>query len=200
MKVRKFLAVLASGVLNLRAVLVAYLRNSETYVLSRDKNYLPPEVSYEVDVSEMIPQFKIYGDGDTMAICVKHHLVPGGDGNMYLCCFEITEENLVSTIRFWLAHQVLVEKFGIDIVNIGAEFAGDGEFFQKARALKLENPSLGVTDIVLSVCDAQVEIEEIWFDYWYYLLWLCITFHSIMNLKLACYMRAFLLLENCWFF
>lgn len=159
-KVRKFSVILTSDVLNLKGRLVAVLRLPATYQISRNERYQVPETSYEVDVESLLPQFGIVGEV-TNEDMHKHHLSPGKDGRMYLCCFKITEQSLIPTIRLWLAHQVLAERFGLDIAEMTGEFTGDGEFFQKARSLKSEDSSLSFTDIVLRVCEAEVKIEEI---------------------------------------
>lgn len=157
---RKFSVILTSNVLNLNAELVAYLRTQETYVLSRKATETLPESSYEVDVESLLSQFGISGKV-TKENMHKHHLSPGKDGKMYLCCFNIPDKHLVSIIKLWLAHQILIEKFGLDIAEMNSEFAGDAEFFRKARALKKEDSSLNFTDIVLRVCGAEVKIDEI---------------------------------------
>lgn len=158
--VRKFSVILTSDVLNLNAELVAELRSPATYQISRSEKYQIPETSYEVDVESLLPQFGITGEV-TKEDMHKHHLSPGKDGKMYLCCFKLTEQSLIPTIRLWLAHQVLVEKFGLDIADMSSEFTGDGEFFEMARVLKEKDSSLYFTDIVLHVCDAEVKVEEI---------------------------------------
>ena len=159
-KVRKFSVILASDVLNLNAELTAYLRTPETYVLSRKAGEKLPDVSYEVDVESLIPQFGIDGPV-TLEDMHKHHLSPGKNGRMYLCSFSILDDGLVPIIKLWLAHQVLVEKYGLDIAKMSSDFVEDGKFFQKARTLKKEDPSLYFTDIVLRVCEAEVKITEI---------------------------------------
>ena len=157
---KKFSVALTSSVLNLKGELVAYKRTPRTYVLKRSEKYVLPKTSYEVDVENLLPQFGISGVV-TSEDMHKHHLSPGKDGRMYLCCFDLPERKLVPTIRLWLAHQVLNEKFGLDIVSLGSEFAGEGEFFVMARALKKEDASLSIIDVVLRICEAVIVIELI---------------------------------------
>lgn len=157
---KKFSVALTSSVLNLKGELVAYKRTPETYELKRSEKCVLPKTSYEVDVENLLPQFGISGKV-TNEDMHKHHLSPGKDGRMYLCSFDLLERQLVPTIRLWLAHQVLIEKFGLDIVSLGNEFEGNGEFFTLARALKKEDASLSITDVVLRICEAVVAIELI---------------------------------------
>jgi hypothetical protein len=56
---------------------------------------------------------------------------------------------------------VLVEKFGVDIIEIDCNFSGTSEFSKNAKKFKETNPSISFTDTVLSVCGAEVKIEEI---------------------------------------
>jgi len=165
-KVRKFSVILTSDVLNLNGELVAYLRTPENYQLKRNQKKELPEISYEVDVEILLPQFGIQGKVSDEAMH-KHHLSPGKDGKIYMCAFLITENNLVSTAKLWLAHQVLVEKFGIDIMTVLTDFysnkafSGTDKFSQKAETLRQKDSSINFTDIVLCVCEAAVKIEEI---------------------------------------
>ena len=159
-KAKKISVILTSDVLNLNGELVAELRSPATYQISRSEKYQIPETSYEVDVESLLSQFGISGEVSKVDMH-KHHLSPGKDGRMYLCCFKLTEQSLIPTIKLWLTHQVLVEKFGLDIATMNSEFTGDEEFFEKARSLKGGDSSLSFTDIVLRVCEAEVKIEEI---------------------------------------
>ena len=159
-ELRKFEVILESDVLKLGGRLVGYLRIPATYQISRSKSFEKPESSYEVNVEGLLGQFGISGEVNEEDMH-KHHLSMGKDGKCYMCAFEITERNLVPTIKLWLAHQVLVEKFGVDIIEIDRNFSGTSEFSKKAKKFKETNPSISFTDTVLSVCGAKVKIEEI---------------------------------------
>jgi hypothetical protein len=159
-ELRKFEVILESDVLKLGGRLVGYLRIPATYQISRSKSFKKQESSYEVNVEGLLGQFGISGEVNEEDMH-KHHLSMGKDGKCYMCAFEITERNLVPTIRLWLAHQVLVEKFGIDIMEIDRDFSGASEFSKKAKKLKEINPSITFTDTILRVCGAEVKIEEI---------------------------------------
>jgi hypothetical protein len=159
-ELRKFEVTLESDVLKISGRLIGYLRTPDTYQISRSKSCEKPGTSYEVDVESLLGQFGISGNVNEEDMH-KHHLSMGKDGKCYVCAFEITERNLVPTIRLWLAHQVLVEKFGIDIVEIDRNFFGTTEFSKKAKMFKDANPSISFTDTVLRVCGAEVKIEEV---------------------------------------
>lgn len=159
-ELRKFEVLLESDALKIGGRLTGYLRTPATYQISRSKSCEKPGTSYEVDVESLLGQFGISGKVNEEDMH-KHHLSMGKDGKCYMCAFEITERNLVPTIRLWLAHQVLVEKFGIDIVEIDRNFSGSSEFSKEAKKLKETNPSIGFTDTVLRVCGAGVKIQEI---------------------------------------
>lgn len=159
-ELRKFEVLLESDALKIGGRFVGYLRTPATYQISRSKSFEKPETSYEVDVESLLGQFGISGEVNEEDMH-KHHLSMGRDGKCYMCAFEITERNLVPTIRLWLAHQVLVEKFGIDIMEIDRNFSGTSEFSKKARKLKKIDPSISFTDTVLRICGAEVKIEEI---------------------------------------
>ena len=164
--VKKFSVILTSDVLNLNGELVAYFRTPATYQLKRNQKSELPETSYEVDVEALLSQFGISGEVSNEAMH-KHHLSPGKDGKIYMCAFEVKDEQLISTIKLWVAHQVLVEKFGIDIMTVLTDFytnkvfSGTDEFSKKAETLRQNDSSVNFTDIVLRVCEATVKIEKI---------------------------------------
>ena len=148
---RKFSVTLTSSVLNLEAELVAYKRTPETYMMSRKEI---PSVSYEVDVENCLPQLNLSPGNVSEEAMHKHHLSPGRDGRMYLCCTPLPDKALVPIIKLWLAHQALCVEFGLDIVQLE-------EFYKKAVENKIIQECDDVTDFVLKVCNAKLEVLEL---------------------------------------
>lgn len=115
---KKFRVKLDSSMLTLDVEIDAIKRNPSNYQIKRDATYELPKSSYEVVVNNSLSSLGV-SSLITKEEMENHHIASGKDGNYYLCCFYMDDDNLQPTIQLWIAHQLLFVCENKDIVKTG---------------------------------------------------------------------------------
>ena len=165
MKEKRFKVTVSGDNFNLIGELIAYWRTPETYETRYDFERVPE--SYELLLGKDLLLSLLSAENPTDDQIRGHHISRGfnksgePNGNLYACTPNLSKERLIGTLKIWLAHQILFHLTGKDIMELRS-FSGDAEFFQNARQIHEENPSMSTAEIIFHAANVSTVIEEVW--------------------------------------